>query len=191
MHMLWIQTPSVKPGDPPRSGLVGYRRLSWADFEPRNVASGSSAQTSAVLHATYKWGWMSRGSQFTGFISDVRIGAWFDPAGSWRKPDVRSDNTFLLEHEQRHFDLCEVGARMLRDRIMQIRGDIKGSSDAEIKSKVQNIMNPLVTSFIDDVKRQQERYDKESNHSRNRRAQQDWNQRIQQDLDRLAPISGR
>jgi len=74
---------------------------------------------------------------------------------------------------------------------MLIRSDIKGNSDSEIKTKVQNIMNPLVTSFIDDVKRQQERYDKESNHSRNRRAQQDWNYRIQQNLDRLAPISGR
>jgi len=189
--MLWIQTPSVKPGDPPRPGLIAYRRLTWTDFEPRSVTSGASAQTSAVLHATYKWGWTSRGSQFTGFISDVRIGAWFDPAGSWRKPDVRTDNIHLLEHEQRHFDLCEVGARMLRDQILLIRADIRGSSDAEIKNKVQNIMNPLVTSFIDDVKRQQERYDRESNHSRNRRAQQEWNTRIQRDLDSLAPITSR
>jgi hypothetical protein len=189
--MLWIQAPSVKPGDPPRPGLIAYRRLTWADFEPRSVLSGASAQTSAVLHATYKWGWKSQGNQFTGFISDVRIGAWFDPAGSWRKADVRSDNALLLEHEQRHFDLCEVGARLLRDQIMLLRPDIHGSSDAEIRIKVQNIMNPLVTSFIDDVKKQQERYDRESNHSRNRRVQQEWNARIQHDLDRLAPISSR
>jgi hypothetical protein len=80
---------------------------------------------------------------------------------------------------------------MLRDQILLIRADIRGSSDAEIKNKVQNIMNPLVTSFIDDVKRQQERYDRESNHSRNRRAQQEWNTRIQRDLDSLAPITSR
>lgn len=189
--MRWIQPPTVKPGDPPRPGLLAYRRLSWTDFAPRNVSSGASAQTSAVLHATYKWGWMSRGNQFTGFISDVRIGAWFDPAGSWRKPDVRSDNSWLLEHEQRHFDLCEIGARMLRDQIVDIRQEIRGNSDADIKNQIQAIMNPLVSSFIDDVKRQQERYDSESDHSRNRRVQQEWNTRIQRDLDRLAPISGR
>lgn len=189
--MHWTQPPTVKPGDPPRPGLLAYRRLSWADFEPRSVSSAASAQTSAVLHATYKWGWTSRGSQFTGFISDVRIGAWFDPAGSWRKPDVRSDNAWLLEHEQRHFDLCEIGARMLRDQILAIRDDIRGNSDSDIKNQVQSIMNPLVSSFIDDVKRQQDRYDRESNHSRNRRAQQEWNARIQYDLDRLAPISSR
>ncbi len=189
--MYWIQPPTVKPGDPPRPGLLAYRRLTWADFEPRSVSSGASAQTSAVLHATYKWGWTSRGNQFNGFISDVRIGAWFDPAGSWRKPVVRSDNYWLREHEQRHFDLCEIGARMLRDRILTIRDDIRGSSDADIKNQVQNLMNPLVSSFIDDVKRQQERYDSESNHSRNRRTQQEWNTRIQRDLDRLAPIANR
>jgi predicted secreted Zn-dependent protease len=80
---------------------------------------------------------------------------------------------------------------MLRDQIVVIRQEIRGNSDADIKNQIQTIMNPLVSSFIDDVKRQQERYDSESNHSRNRRAQQEWNTRIQRDLDRLAPISGR
>jgi predicted secreted Zn-dependent protease len=96
-----------------------------------------------------------------------------------------------LEHEQRHFDLCEIGARLLRDQIVGLRPSVKGNSDDDIRNQIQQIMNPLVSSFIDDVKRQQDRYDRESNHSRNRRAQQEWNARIQYDLDRLAPISSR
>lgn len=186
--MRWIQPPVIILGKPPRPGLISYRRLTWNDFTVRNVSSGASAQTGAVLYATYKWGWTSVGRKFTGELTQVSIGAWFDPIASWRKPDVKSDNVSLLEHEQRHFDLCEVGARRLRDQLLILNWSPVGTSESQIREQIEGRLTPLINDFIQDVKTQQENYDRESNHSQNKRSQQVWNRRIQAELDRLTPL---
>jgi hypothetical protein len=77
----------------------------------------------------------------------------------------------LLEHEQAHFDLCEVYARRLRKRV----------EDSNYKLDIDNAIFEVFEAF----KKRQKLYDQETNHSRNKEKQAEWLKIIANELSEL------
>ncbi|MDP5081709.1 MAG: DUF922 domain-containing protein, partial [Winogradskyella sp.] len=102
------------------------------------------------------------------FSSSVE--AHFYPDKSWYLKEKGS--SYILEHEQLHFDITELYARMFRQQLTQL------VVNQNIKEQVQR----LRTTINDALDETQKRYDKQSNHSMNVEAQKQWNSYIQQEL---------
>ncbi len=95
----------------------------------------------------------------------------FEEHKSWVKPG-NSDNDYLLNHEQRHFDLAEYHARTLRKALRQ---PVKMSDiGAHMKKIHGSVMKECAAAQI--------LYDKETNHSIDRKAQLRWNAHIDSTL---------
>src|ERR1039458_7492968 len=80
-------------------------KVSWDDFQGAPDASSSfSAYTAYEL--PYKYGWDGTGK--------IKIEVWsqFMRGRSWKKP--KDNQAALLMHEQKHFDIAEIYARVMR-----------------------------------------------------------------------------
>src|SRR5690606_30202906 len=89
--------------------------LSWNDFKSApNQSSSFHANTSAGI--SYSWGIKNS----NGIIElNYEVLSFFNPENSWVKPG--SDNKYLLQHEQLHFDITELHARKLRKKLSEIK----------------------------------------------------------------------
>jgi len=96
------------------------------------------------------------------------IYAIFNVDSSW----IRAKSESLLTHEQGHFDICEIMARKLKQRLLKLIA--KKSSESTIQREI-NI-------FYGELKNIQIKYDKETNHGKNFIYQNKWNEYISQDL---------
>lgn len=145
-------------------------RLTWSDFkgEPQDeidavaiTASGLSSQFSARTTP-------SRLVDYTATIT-----ANFYPDKSWYKPG--KVNEIVLAHEQLHFDITELNARLLRRNIEEF----------EFTINIKSEMNFLVDKANKDLEIMQTRYDNETNYSMNVEAQKQWQIHIQEELLKL------
>jgi predicted secreted Zn-dependent protease len=101
---------------------------------------------------------------------DYEVNAYFYPNESWYKPELCDANT--LAHEQLHFDISELFARKMRNRL-----DRTSFSD-DVKAEVRKIFKDI----LDELKDFQARYDMETNYSRNRGKQAEWDLAITEAL---------
>ncbi|GMN09437.1 hypothetical protein MTsPCn9_01070 [Croceitalea sp. MTPC9] len=142
-------------------------RLTWEDFKgavppdavpAATTASGISYKYSAnLIHHEVKL--------------DFEVNAFFYPNESWYKPDVC--NNLILSHEQLHFDISELFARKMRRRLSET------SFSDNVKSEIRKIYKETLEELSDF----QDRYDWETNFSRNREQQLRWNKQIAAALD--------
>ncbi|MEM8928012.1 MAG: DUF922 domain-containing protein [Bacteroidota bacterium] len=145
------------------------RKLAWADFRgpippdavpAATTASGISYEYSAnLIHHEVKL--------------DFKVTAFFYPNESWYKPEVCDEH--ILQHEQLHFDISEVFARRMR---MKLRNT---SFTANVKSEIRKIYRETLEA----LEEFQDKYDWETNFSRNPEAQARWNTQIKEALERL------
>ena len=101
---------------------------------------------------------------------DFEVNAYFYPNESWYRPKLCNENT--LAHEQLHFDITEIFARKMRDKLQRT------SFSDDVKAEVRKIYNDI----LKELQEYQERYDWETNFSRNREKQAEWNQKIAETL---------
>jgi hypothetical protein len=163
------------------------RRLTKADFKGRVPAAAPTASMSTInLDAS----WECKGGAL---IASVR--ATFDPARSWWRsaqggvwgtPGEQTSSTQiqqnarssslvndmqLLEHEQIHFDIAEAAARKIRARFAGLKSACADPSDtADLRLAVGDAEREL--------QEEQARYDRETSHGTNARAQEQWKRRI-------------
>jgi len=131
------------------------RKLTWEDFKgipPSITETNASANTNCGFD-------VSAESNSSKELIAVRIKNIFYCDKSWVRIDKR-DMTDLLEHEQAHFDLCEVYTRRLRKRV----------EDSNYKLDIDNAIFEVFEAF----KKRQKLYDQETNHSRNKEKQVEW-----------------
>ena len=143
------------------------RKLTWDDFkgtamenEPSDALTFTSNQT---LFKSFGIG--------KRFEIESEIACYFYKNRSWVKPAKKVD--YLLNHEQRHFDLAEVGAREFRRVVKQTHFTSENFRD-EIKRITQQINGKYY--------KLQEQYDSETDHSRVEEKQTEWNKRIDEML---------
>lgn len=103
----------------------------------------------------------------------VQVVCLFDKNKSWVKSDGKTD--YILNHEQRHFDLAEIYTRKLRKELLGITGLKPRQLQARLTSIYQKYFNKCTA--------EQRRYDYETNHSINVENQEKWNVYIDQQLE--------
>jgi len=138
------------------------RRLNWEDFRAMPEDNNPHhALTAANLAVDAK-------CKNNKFYYEVRC--VFLPGESWSK-NKKSER--LLAHEQLHFDLTEVHARLLRK-------ELQGMSNSCDNMKAN--LNTTVGAAFKAWKAEQDKFDKLSRHGLDKEVQQEWAAAIEQRL---------
>ncbi|MDR2963005.1 MAG: DUF922 domain-containing protein [Bacteroidales bacterium] len=144
----------------------GERLLAWTDFKAKAPASSPNSAMSMVG--------VESAFESDHAIALIDIVSVFYPAQSWAKMQDTSQN--LLQHEQGHFDIVEIFARKFRKKLLETNLTSKN---------IQQKYEQFFASMNTEKDKFQELYDKETNFSRNKEKQAQWNARIAQELTDL------
>lgn len=145
-------------------------KLTWEDFKGKpNKMDGAVAVTSSGI--TFSYSTRRSNKKVVSFSTEVY--AHFYPEQSWYKPERA--NVHILGHEQLHFDITELHARKFRKRIKLL----KASND------VVKELNILHKTTNEDLAALQDKYDAETDFSRNYEAQVKWQIYIAKELKKL------
>ncbi len=136
--------------------------LAWSDFRAKPPESKRIAATTA---SGISYHYNATGTR-DGYRLDFQVDTYFYPDKSWYHPDIC--DSVILSHEQLHFDIAELFAREFRRRLSQ--RTFSSAVKAEVRQLFKEINNEL-SEF-------QNRYDQETDFSRDRAAQMLWNRRI-------------
>ena len=163
------------------------RKLTKDDFKGRVPAGTEHASLSWI---TIDAEWECDGTKL---VSSAR--ASFDPSRSWwrhsqgniwgtagervsssrAQQDARRSlverDLQLLEHEQLHFDLAEAAARKIRARFDEFK-------DACADTYGTDGVREMIVRADRELQEEQQRYDRETSHGINLRAQDQWRRRI-------------
>jgi len=141
---------------------INQRRLTWEDFlgEPRkNTDAVASTSTSLGISYQVKNGELS-----------YRITCNFSKVKSWGS--LKTD--YILAHEQGHFDITEIFARKLFQAMQQYEFN---------RRTFKKDINEIYQEIVKQKEELQAQYDSETDHSRKRRLQYDWFEKIDQMLE--------
>ncbi len=148
------------------------RNLVWEDFKG-NPKLISNTNTAAQTYCGFSFQ-----TNYLTILTKTKIfvTTTFTCNLSWVRPDQK-DRTDLLEHEQGHFDLCEVYARHLRKKLHEKKMTLFNlSTDANI------ILKDIYALYLD----RQELYEKETSYGLNRQKQIEWTKTIHSELKELS-----
>jgi hypothetical protein len=159
MGQVGSQEPEAIPWNP-------ERKLVWTDFKGRPFKTAWAAAITAS-GISYSFTSFQENGQL---VLDITINSYFYPEESWYQPKLC--DSFILSHEQLHFDIAELYARKMRKRVAEttFTNDVK----AEVKELYKDILREL-GDF-------QKKYDFETNFSRNVQKQLEWNKEIEKAL---------
>ena len=143
------------------------RPLSWNDFRG-NVPTSPRAAAITASGITYSFA--TSGTKDAMEV-DFKIDTFFYPTKSWYQPAVC--DAIILSHEQLHFDISELFARKMKKRL-----EAETFTYDTVKSKVKSIYREILDE-LDDF---QNRYDTETNFSRNLAKQEEWKLQIENAL---------
>ena len=138
------------------------RKLSWADFKGTPPGGKRVAATTAS-GISYSYKTMESNGRYK---LDYEVTALFYPHQSWYHRELC--DSVVLSHEQLHFDISELYARRMR----QIMG--RRTFGPNVRAEVRKIFKEL----NGELSEFQDRYDRETDFSRDREAQAFWNDAI-------------
>jgi hypothetical protein len=146
------------------------RKLSWDDFLG---TVDNHYPADALTYTTHQSSFRAFGIG-NRFHVESDVVCCFIKSKSWVKEEAKTD--YLLNHEQRHFDIAEAGAREFR----------KNLKAAHFTSEnFQNEVQKITREIDEKYKKIQAEYDKETNHSRIEEKQKEWNSKIDSMLKNL------
>ncbi len=137
--------------------------LAWSDFRGRPQTS-STFDASVNTGITYQW---SYGKDRDDIELNYQVDSFCYPSLSWVKRGQMSEH--LLSHEQLHFDISELHARIMRKRLKEYK---PGGNIRRDLNKMYKLVERMRINM-------QERYDEETNHSKNVENQKKWEKKIQ------------
>ncbi len=142
-------------------------KLTWRDFKGKPTNTRAAAITASGI--SYRFSTLSNGKEIK---LDFKVSTYFYPKQSWYQPSLCDE--VILGHEQLHFDISELFARKMRKQLQNTR--FTKNVKAEVKAIYRKI-NKELNDF-------QNRYDDETNFSRNLEQQLEWNEEIAKVLGR-------
>ena len=169
VRLLFLLFTLIDPNGKPRpaDSLIDWssaRKLNWDDFRAQQDGiSVNAALTSTRIDIDYS---------LNNHDFKYHISCQFDPSKSWGR--VKSD--YILSHEQAHFDIAEIHARLLNKALKNYKFNFKTA-----KTDIGDIYQKLMNDHHD----MQEQYDEETNYSRNETRQQEWKEKIADTLKGL------
>ncbi|MEH6514326.1 DUF922 domain-containing protein [Maribacter arcticus] len=138
-------------------------RFTWADFKGLAPITSSAAATTAS-GISYNFSTSYENNELK---VEYTVGAYFYPTRSWYKPGVCNDVT--LSHEQLHFDITELYTRKMRKKLAETK------FTENVKEEVRKIYKTTLRQLNDF----QNKYDSETNYSRNLIVQERWANEIE------------
>ena len=145
----------------------GYS-LVWADFQGSvDRASDHHASTHSGVRYSYKWSLKN-----DELIMRFDVESLFDRSKSWVNKEKRTKT--LLAHEQLHFDITEIHARLLRKAFKDATWD-----NDNFKEEVKEIANKNKVTRL----KMQDDYDEETAHSQKKDIQAKWAKKIKRLLE--------
>jgi hypothetical protein len=147
-----------------------HSKLSWDDFQgPVNAVSNESA---AATHCGIGF---KTNVPAPGVKPEVTVYNKFYVNKSWVKSDAKIPE--ILDHEQGHFDLCEIFTRKLRQEMGLF--NFNGQEDFKLA------LISIYTKISDEYESTQQAYEKETAHGTNIAGQKKWRQNINRELTEL------
>lgn len=152
------------------------QKLTWDDFKaaPRTDTHAVALTASGI---TFGYSVQKLNGRIVEF--DARISSHFYPNKSWVIKEHANDH--ILRHEQLHFDITELHVRKLRQAVNKLR-----ASDA-----IRRQLDELHVEINKQLRRTQEAYDAQTNHSINLEAQKAWEKRIASELKNLEQFASK
>lgn len=147
------------------------RKLNWQDFQGKAIANASEA---AMTASSIEFSYAVKGNEITWIVTPK-----YYPKISWSKIDMQSD--YVLKHEQLHFDITELYARLFRQRLSE---NVKSAKDIEKLKKISK-------QIIEEWQQEEIDYDKETNHSIDEKKQSEWNLNVAERLTNLKEFTSR
>ena len=140
------------------------RQLTWDDYKGKpDPSSDAAALTSTFLGIEYN-------IDQSGL--SWKIQCRFSKPRSWGK--AKTD--YILQHERGHFDVAEIFARKLNQKMKEYRFN---------KNTYQKDLRKIYDDVTSEKEKFQDQYDSESDHSRNSEMQTKWTKKIAQMLREL------
>ncbi len=141
------------------------RPLTWADFKDRPRENGFEAEIFTSI------GYIERNEVVKGIINvNMAIKVDVPKSDCW----VRGErDAYTLNHEQRHFDIEKLVSEHFKQKLMAM------------ELPVDNFYGPINIEYLDALReatRMQKQYDAETQHGRDSREQQRWNEKIDKEL---------
>ena len=146
------------------------RPLTWDDFKGKMPhKSRFAAATASFIH--YKLDRYSEDS------IDVKVYCLFIAKKSWKRS--KNPTSYLLKHEQLHFDITELYTRKLRQSFQEYQQIHGRNSASKLKFSLISQRNRRSWHHC------QNKYDRQTIHSLRRAVQEKWNKKIAEQLDEL------
>jgi len=139
------------------------RKLTWDDFQKKNFKGARAAQSDIGIDVRTVY----QGNSNYKYI----VIAYFYK----RESSTETDNLNVLKHEQVHFDIAELFARKMRNRLNLL------SREKFNKQKYHLTIDEVYENYF----LFQGSYDKETKHSIEKERQKEWNIRIASELKEL------
>ncbi|MBC7098927.1 DUF922 domain-containing protein [Candidatus Bipolaricaulota bacterium] len=169
--------------------VVGWRPLSWADFQ--GVPPPDPGIEAARIHIVLSWRLevevRREGDMWRAWIPPhgLDVECFMSPARSWVR--LGAELPTLLLHEQGHFDLAEVYRRLLEEAFLQLTA--LGPDGAAARSSLEGRAAELAQGILARLEAAQLRYDADTKHGTDPKAQSAWLSQIRRWLasPHLAP----
>ena len=139
------------------------RKLTWEDFKDKAPKNARAAATTAS-GITYQF---STSGTRDKMVIDYEVSTFFYPNKSWYQPQLC--DSLILSHEQLHFDISELFARRMRERLET------GTFTQNVKAEVKSIYREI----LEELEAFQDLYDNQTNFSRDMEQQLLWNAKIE------------
>jgi hypothetical protein len=145
------------------------RPLAWDDFKDKPRAGVFDAEIFAGI------GYTEHVEVEKGVIKlEIAVKVDMPKSGSWVKSNAL--DAYSLNHEQRHFDIAKIVGEHFKKKIAAM-GVTPDNYEASISMEYLETLRELTSM--------QNQYDHDTHHGNDRRAQADWNTRIDEELKEL------
>lgn len=168
----------VQPSWSQTSNAIEYSDkgpFNWSMFKgkvkPEHLTS-FGGHTAAVTVST-----ISYTSELRNYQAKINITALFNPQESWTLYPHLEHPEEALNHEKRHFQICEIYARKFRKMVSVTRFNQKN-----FHPEIEYIFKKIT----EDYRAEQNRYDQETKHSLDAHQQAIWNAHIDKELKNLS-----
>ncbi|WP_298556186.1 DUF922 domain-containing protein [uncultured Algibacter sp.] len=171
MLLLFLCFVCVQDEEPVLPWNASYK-LSWADFKDKpNMNESAVAITASGITFGFSITQTDK-NEVVSFTTEVF--AHFYPEQSWYK--IKQADNHILGHEQLHFDITELYARKFRYRISQLK----------VSNNVRRQLKKMHNDINVELAQMQDKYDNETDYSRNFEYQTTWKIYIDTELKKYS-----
>lgn len=158
-------------GDATEFSWSETNKLAWKDFQG-TPDQNSEAVAVTASGITFSYSIKKTKTKVLSFKTMIK--AHFYPEHSWCKKEEVDDH--VLSHEQLHFDITELHARMFKEKV----GTLSPSDN------VAETLQGFHKTINENLENMQNKYDSESNYSIDKEGQANWQSYVEKELMRLS-----